>query len=1253
MNSLIETLNRLGGHFMDFAWPMFWQSSLLIALVWAVDFALARKIRASVRHALWLVVLVKLLLPPTLALPTGAAWWLFPAQPPIPAPTARSFTVTFDNPAALQAFISPAVPFAPPPPRLDLAGWTLLSAVAVSAGLLAWLLSRWAQVVRLVNRAASAPEFSRPVDEARRLAGLRGPVCIRAVESPMSPAVCGLFRPVVLLPRALAERLSADQLRAVLLHEIMHLRRRDIWVNCAQSLLQILYWWHPLVWVANARLRRVREEAVDDAVMLALDADAEIYAPTLLEVARVALRRPLLSLGLVGILESRSALRQRIERLMTFQAPRRAGLTLASLCGIGLFSAIALPMGEGPARAENETKSASADLAPTEATQRTNLPTVIVTAEIYQIPAEDLKTLASDLTFNRSQAKEDDWWSASPAAFSNLLSQLRKSGLRPLLRPRIQTSSGKEADFFVGDAMDGTELDCLPVVTDGLVNLALHGETVVASAAGGVTNRFHVSASMPNHGGLVFRVKNDPSNAVVCLNVEVLPNLPAARFQARPLPGTKPRAAETDSNSPVFTGPGRQAIMAKLGSIHFEKVSYDGLPLTEVLKQLSQQCKLRDPEGKGVNFLINPHTVLSGLNANPATTPTAGAASSDDPEVDIGSFIVNLPGLTDVRLADVLDAIVLVANPPIKYSIRDFAIVFSARDPRTPQQFARTFRVDPNTFYSGLDQVSANSFGAAQNSGSGSGQNQNNGAVVGVVNAFPGASGLRNTGQGAGGGSQGSGSLLNNTPTDGAGAGRLPQDTSVSKPVRPAAMTFRLTEPKPEAELKTLLTEAGVKMPPTTFIYNPQAGVFTVRGEPKQLALVHRLVLKLNGNSTQEIQSSELSFDLNLNPPAIEEATNLLMRTFRVDPYIFYSALTGADARGSGVLETNRVVRENATGTAYVTTQTSASSPSALAKAFFATLGVDLANPPGKAVFFNDGMGYLFVKATKSDLDTIERALQVLNQVPPEIHIKARFFEVPMGTVKDLGKYLNSTYSEGKPMGILTSQNATAARQTLQSRQGVEVLAEPEVTVSSGGQAQVRATQVVTIVTNLELVAEKNGSSSLRPDTNSVEIGPVLDLVPYVLADGYTIYLSAIPSVMEFLGYDVSTNGLSRLELSGDQVRPTVTIQNATGSAHEYVVGHKLLKIVTKIRTQRFVAAVKLWDGQTLVMGGQQMHGADQTLGLPPVNQEKELLIFITTTIVDPEGKRVHSDDEMPFARDGIPTQPQMPPQRKDSPPGP
>ncbi len=117
-------------------------------------------------------------------------------------------------------------------------------------------------------------------------------------------------------------------------------------MNCAQALVQIVYWWHPLLWLANAHIRRVREEAVDDAVMLALRDDAEAYAPTLLEVAKLAYHRPLASLGLVGILESRSALRQRIDRLMDFHAPRRAGLTLVSLCGICIFSAVAVPMGE-------------------------------------------------------------------------------------------------------------------------------------------------------------------------------------------------------------------------------------------------------------------------------------------------------------------------------------------------------------------------------------------------------------------------------------------------------------------------------------------------------------------------------------------------------------------------------------------------------------------------------------------------------------------------------------------------------------------------------------------------------------------------------------------------------------------------------------------------------------------------------------------------------------------------------------------
>ena len=75
---------------------------------------------------------------------------------------------------------------------------------------------------------------------------------------------------------------------------------------------------------------------------------------------------------------------------------------------------------------------------------------------------------------------------------------------------------------------------------------------------------------------------------------------------------------------------------------------------------------------------------------------------------------------------------------------------------------------------------------------------------------------------------------------------------------------------------------------------------------------------------------------------------------------------------------------------------------SAMARDFFRTLGVDL-NVPGKSVFFNDGLGELFVRATANDLDTVENALEAVTAVAPQIHIKAYFMEVPKGTLSGFG----------------------------------------------------------------------------------------------------------------------------------------------------------------------------------------------------------------------------------------------------------
>jgi beta-lactamase regulating signal transducer with metallopeptidase domain len=349
MSEFAATLNQWGEIFWSFAWPMLWQSSLLILAVFAFDFVLARRIRASVRYVSWAVVLVKLILPPSLALTTSATWRLWRAQPATTQPLIQNYTVSYDNTLS-DAVPLPAVPVALSPPNLSGEAWILVTVVVMAVGLLLWLVFRWLGVAGKVRRSLDAPsELNGILDDVRQLAGLPRRPRLKLIDETQSPAVYGLFRPVILLPKALVSRLSVDQIRAVLLHEIFHLRRGDVWVNCAQTLLQIAYWWHPLVWLANARLRRVREEAVDDAVMLTLRDGADTYAPTLLEVAKFAFRRPLASLGLIGILESRSALRQRVERLTDFRPPRKTGITFLSLCGVFAFCAVALPMGQGPA----------------------------------------------------------------------------------------------------------------------------------------------------------------------------------------------------------------------------------------------------------------------------------------------------------------------------------------------------------------------------------------------------------------------------------------------------------------------------------------------------------------------------------------------------------------------------------------------------------------------------------------------------------------------------------------------------------------------------------------------------------------------------------------------------------------------------------------------------------------------------------------------------------------------------------------
>jgi beta-lactamase regulating signal transducer with metallopeptidase domain len=136
----------------------------------------------------------------------------------------------------------------------------------------------------------STNEDVRLTTEGRREARFERQVQVSVSDRVTVPTAIGFFRPMVILPRWTVEELSAEELNAVVLHEMAHLRRWDDWSNLAQKVIRALFFFHPAVWWLDSRLTLEREMACDDLV-LAETSDARGYAECLVSMAEKNLFR--------------------------------------------------------------------------------------------------------------------------------------------------------------------------------------------------------------------------------------------------------------------------------------------------------------------------------------------------------------------------------------------------------------------------------------------------------------------------------------------------------------------------------------------------------------------------------------------------------------------------------------------------------------------------------------------------------------------------------------------------------------------------------------------------------------------------------------------------------------------------------------------------------------------------------------------------------------------------------------------------
>ena len=672
------------------------------------------------------------------------------------------------------------------------------------------------------------------------------------------------------------------------------------------------------------------------------------------------------------------------------------------------------------------------------------------------------------------------------------------------------------------------------------------------------------------------------------------------------------------SNNLVYTSKGRQIIKDKLERITLNEVFYDGLRLEDVIKSLSEEAKKRDPDKKGINFLLsaNVDPVQAAAPAGGAVDPATGQpvpAAPAEP-VSINDIQVKVsPAMSDLRLIDVLEILCKVTSPRIKYSIEDYAVVISLRLPEPETLYTRVFRVDANTFWQGLQNVGSSYFGTSGGGGGGGYCGYGGGGYgggrrgggYGGYGGYGGGYGGYGGGYGGYGGYGGGGESTYasvNIAGGGTGRGGFGGFGGAGGAGQAGAGGVKwlttVTTNDLGALVRAFFTAHGLTIdPPKAFFFNDRNGTLMVRASLQDLDVVEQAIEVLNMPAQQMVIEARIA-----------EFTQEDSRALGFDWWM-----------GHVRAFDRKVDFTPGTAPSLVPTDPSVNPALPFSNGIFPGPG-----PAGTGV---GGPGAVAPSATDNKLT---------HGLTP--------VGLPLATFT----------------GILTDPQFRLVIRAIENRGGVDLLACPKITTQSGRQAQIKAVDIKYVVTDLEIDQTAGGGgyygggavpgggggagvvgSLIYPITEPMEVGPTLDVIPYISADGYTIQMTLIPTLKEFLGYDDPGAFVAQVQSVGGAGAATPLISPTP---------------LPKFRLRQVVTSAVVWDGQTVVLGGlisedvQKVKDKVPVLGDLPLlgrlfrnesntTKKKNLAIFVTPTIIDPAGNRYHTDEEMPFAKSGIPEQ--------------
>jgi beta-lactamase regulating signal transducer with metallopeptidase domain/thiol-disulfide isomerase/thioredoxin len=354
-----------------------WQAALLTVLIFVAQFCLGKRLDGRWRHALWFLVLVRLILPWTPPSPASLFNYVrldsSPAPrtslaPALPSPTppaepTAGATATMHLPA-IRAASTPKLAQSAPQPRAAIRDWAVILALVWAAGVAMMGARVVVQNIFFRRRLRLAPSIAdrRALDlfaECRSTAGASKPVALVETGMVNSPALYGLFKLRLLLPPGFADRFAPPEMRHIFLHELSHIRRHDLEIQWLMTGLQAAHWFNPVLWLGFRRMAADRELACDElALTIAGEEKGAAYGHTIVKLLECS-TAPLP--GLVGIMEDKKQIFQRVSMIAAFRRhPRWSATGAATALALALATLTGAQTEKGPTAAAPASPAPSA-----------------------------------------------------------------------------------------------------------------------------------------------------------------------------------------------------------------------------------------------------------------------------------------------------------------------------------------------------------------------------------------------------------------------------------------------------------------------------------------------------------------------------------------------------------------------------------------------------------------------------------------------------------------------------------------------------------------------------------------------------------------------------------------------------------------------------------------------------------------------------------------------------------------------------